>query len=165
MTEYEKKLDELFTQLVKAMQNYECAMRVRAFPNIHMQTSRLDESRLQIDLNNLALEICNLIEEITCTFNVEERLENVEKFSRKIQLIGNSSVILRGEIHAAKDENTITDEELQSYDNVLHNLHCLDETIKKYNSTFKVPLITFEKARKYFNEKIDEMFNIKKSVE
>lgn len=161
MTVYEQHLIDLFSQLVETFEEYEHVMRVRAFPDFCREAGRLDEddSQLQIDLNILALKICNLIEEIEITFNIEEQLENVEKFSKKIQSIIDISVTLKRETCLAKEENTVTDKEIQSYNNVIYNLTHLDKIIRCYNSNFKNKLITLEQARKHFNEDLDKWIN------
>lgn len=157
MTTYEEKLSNLFSQLVNTFQEYERAFGTRAFSDLY--ENRLDESKLQIGLNKLALKICDLIDEINETFDAKEQLKHVEKFSEDIQEIINRSMSLKGECHTAKSKGTISNKELQSYSSVLDNLHFLDKTIKKYNSNFENKMLTLEQARKLFNEDLDKWFD------
>ena len=105
MTDYERNILNLFSQLAEAMKAYEATMRDRAFPDY-----RLDEDvgPLQIKLNNHALRICNLIDKIVTTFDEYQCIEKTNKLSKEIRSVVEYSVSLKTMYGAAKRENAIT---------------------------------------------------------
>lgn len=155
MTNYEIKLNDLFSQLFEVFEEYLNTLYEICDKPIHFKE---DINELNEKLQDLVLKSYDLIKEIEKTFNASKPLEAVHTLSEKIHSIVEDSAAIRYKLKGAKRTGKISQQEVRNYKNLLHNLECLDKFINKYNSNFEEKLITISQAGKLCEEAIDDFF-------
>lgn len=76
MTSYEDGILDLFSQLADALEEYECTMRIIAFPAMYPEGRKLNEDNsLLVRLNRFALRICNIVKIIETKFDTEQAIK------------------------------------------------------------------------------------------
>lgn len=155
MTEYEHRLNILFSQLLNILEECEKILYTLCWEDGLLNES---ENSLHLRLIKLTDKAWKLIKEIEAALDVNKQLENTDSISKKIQRIIEAAAQLQKELRVAKRDKKLNSQDVSRYRDLLDNLHYLDKYVNTYNGKFDNKLSTIKQIKQKYNESIDDFF-------